>query len=209
MQAAGLASFLSRMLVFHPHQRATAGELLSDPWLTGDLPPPPTDLVELSARKRADAAPPAGAEDAVARVSSSDPGLVRDATSAKTAVPPPGASENSSGRAAQNGASAAPVDTAATTAAARGPAPGPPVADDVSDAARRRGFSCPGFLSGGDDAARAGAARGYSSVFCADLSRYAITLADFEALEARDLADAEAELEGMSDEDGLAYLPVR
>lgn len=182
MQAAGLTNFLSRMLVFHPHKRATAGELLSDPWLTADLPQAPADLVELSARKRATDAPAAAA--AAARVSSSDPGA---AGAART----------------NNGAAAAPA------AAPRGPAPGPPAADDVSDAARRRGFSCAGYLSGGDDAARAGAARGYSNVFCADLSRYAITLADFEALEARDLAEAEAELEGVSDEDGLAYPPVR
>ena len=54
--------------------------------------------------------------------------------------------------------------------------------------------------AGGDDAARFGAAHGYNNKFCADLQRYAVTLADLAALERR-----ESE-EGITDDDeyGLA-----
>lgn len=38
-EAKGLASFLLPMLHFVPDQRATAGEMLSHPWLRGELPP--------------------------------------------------------------------------------------------------------------------------------------------------------------------------
>jgi hypothetical protein len=129
------------MLRFHPEQRATAGELLSDPWLKGTLPTPPQNLSELSLAKRGRAGPPA----------------------------------------------------AALPAHADNPFHGPPPPP--------RAHSAQPKLSGGDDAARAGASRGYSALFCADLCRYAITLTDFEAVEARDLAAAAAELSAASYEE--------
>ena len=159
MQAQGLTDFLMRMLRFHPEQRATAGDLLSDPWLTAALPTPPRELVELSRRKRA-----------------------RDsAAAAPTPTPPP---------------AAGPAAATPPPAADAFPSPLLPLV---------RSQSAQAYLSGGDDAARVGAAKGYSAVFCEDLRRYAITLGDFEALEARDLADAEAELTSAAYEGG-AYL---
>jgi hypothetical protein len=151
-QAQGLTDFLLRILRFHPEQRATAGELLSDPWLQGTLPAPSSNLVELSLAKRGRTGPVAA------------PGAAGSGATLPTHSDNP----------------------------FHGPPPPP------------RAHSAQPCLSGGDDAARAGAARGYSALFCADLCRYAITLTDFEALEARDLAAAAAELSAASYED-LSY----
>jgi hypothetical protein len=52
MQAQGLSQFLLRMLRFHPETRATAQDLLSDPWLEGKLPEAPAELHDLASRKR-------------------------------------------------------------------------------------------------------------------------------------------------------------
>lgn len=74
------------------------------------------------------------------------------------------------------------------------------LSDEALEAALRRSLSCPPRLAGGDDAARFGAVHGYNNKFCADLQRYAVTLADLAALERR-----ESE-EGVTDDDeyGLA-----
>lgn len=74
------------------------------------------------------------------------------------------------------------------------------LSDEALEAALRRSLSCPPRLAGGDDAARFGAVHGYNTKFCADLQRYAVTLADLAALERR-----ESE-EGATDDDeyGLA-----
>jgi hypothetical protein len=75
------------------------------------------------------------------------------------------------------------------------------LSDEALEAALKRSLSCPPRLAGGDDAARFGIAHGYNAKFCADLQRYAVTLADLAALERR-----ESE-EGATDEDeeyGLA-----
>ena len=55
------------------------------------------------------------------------------------------------------------------------------LSDEALEAALRRSLSCPPRLAGGDDAARFGAAHGYNNKFCADLQRYAVTLADLAA----------------------------
>jgi hypothetical protein len=52
LQAEGLSQFLLRMLRFHPESRATAEELLNDPWLEGKLPEAPAELTDIASRKR-------------------------------------------------------------------------------------------------------------------------------------------------------------
>lgn len=59
LQAEGLAQFLLRMLRFHPETRATAEELLNDPWLQGNLPEPSTEVTDIAASKRRRPAVPA------------------------------------------------------------------------------------------------------------------------------------------------------
>ena len=87
LQAEGLAQFLLRMLRFHPDSRATAEQLLNDPWLQGNLPEAPSELTDIASRKRR--RPSAAAEDkSVAPAAQATTATApADATRATTDIP--------------------------------------------------------------------------------------------------------------------------
>lgn len=94
MQAEGLSQFLLRMLRFHPESRATAEELLNDPWLQGKLPEAPAELTDLASRKRrrpsnnAEEKQPPPTEPATATAASAAADTARAAPDAARVAPP-------------------------------------------------------------------------------------------------------------------------
>ena len=85
LQAEGLAQFLLRMLRFHPDSRATAEQLLNDPWLQGNLPEAPSELTDIASRKRR--RPSAAAEDKAVPPAAQTPTATADAARAINDIP--------------------------------------------------------------------------------------------------------------------------
>lgn len=86
LQAEGLAQFLLRMLRFHPDCRATAEQLLNDPWLQGNLPEAPSELADIASRKRRRPSAPAEEKAVALAPAATTTMAAADATRATTDV---------------------------------------------------------------------------------------------------------------------------
>lgn len=202
-QAHGLMEFLLRMLRFHPSERSPPGELLSDPWLVGDLPAPPPELCELSSRKRRRSSagmrtngygapddPASGTDQSPA--SAAGDRAAESNSAARGAAPAPLDRSSPAADACAAEAAASPTDdTCAAVAADGASASGngaaraghgeAPDREAELEGAPRLAFSAPPALAGGDDARAAALARGFDDEPADELARYAVALREFEA----------------------------